>query len=245
MQNITGIYKITNLINGKIYIGKSLNIKARIQAHKSYYKTNAPSKNNKYWHNKLYTAMREFGIDNFSFEVIEECKSEELDQKEIYWINYYDSYNNGYNMTLGGDGGSPHETNARALLTLDDVINIRTLYNNLIPSKEVYPKYQDRISLRGFQKVWRGETWTDVMPEVYTEENKLFHKTKAKGSKKPHNRILSDEEIYNAWQAKSRGENLLEYYNQNINGKMSFSGFQKIWFDKNKYQDVREKYALM
>lgn len=183
MQNIIGIYKITNLINGKIYIGKSLNIKARIQAHKSYYKTNAPSKNNKYWHNKLYTAMREFGIDNFSFEVIEECKSEELDQKEIYWINYYDSYNNGYNMTLGGDGGSPHETNARALLTLDDVINIRTLYNNLIPSKEVYPQYQDRISLRGFQKVWRGETWTDVMPEVYTEENKLFHKTKAKGSK--------------------------------------------------------------
>lgn len=225
MENITGIYKITNLINGKIYIGKSLNIKARFWAHKSYYKTNAPSKNNKYWHNKLYTAMREFGIENFSFEVIEECNSEDLNQREIYWIDYYNSYNEGYNMTLGGDGGSNHEANARALLTVDDVIDIRTLYNNQVPLREAYSKYQNKITFRGFQKVWRGENWTDIMPEVYTEENKLFHKTKAKSSIKPHNRILSDEEIYAAWQAKQRGENLLEYYNNNIGSKMSLSGF--------------------
>ena len=245
MNNITGIYKITNLKNGKVYIGKSLNIKARFAAHKSYYKTNAPSKNNRYWHNRLYTAMREDGIENFSFEIVEECSSQDLNDRERYWIQFFNSYENGYNMTLGGDGGSPHETNARALLTIDDVIDIRTMYNNHIPLSEAHKSYSDKITLRGFQKVWRGETWTDVMPEVYTEENKEFHRTKAKGQKKPHNRVLSDKEIYNIWCARDRGKNITKYYNEQIVGKMSYSGFEKVWRNKDGYRDVREKYGMI
>ena len=52
----------------------------------------------------LYQAMRKYGIENFSFEVIEECLPEELNEREIYWIDYYDSFNKekGYNMTPGG-----------------------------------------------------------------------------------------------------------------------------------------------
>ena len=226
-MNHCGIYKITNKINNHSYIGQSINIKQRWSSHKSYYKTNALSKNEKYYNCNLYTAMRKYGIDNFVFEIIEECDSELLDEREKYWIEFYDTYNNGYNMTKGGDG-SPHEINGRALLTTEDVIKIRTMYKELIPFREAYKFYKNVISKRGFQKVWRRETWSDIMPEVYTKENKEFHKTKAK-SVPAHNRKLSIEEVILAREARDRGESLQDYWDKNIKGKMSLSGFTKIW----------------
>lgn len=92
-----GIYKITNNINEKCYIGQSKDIEARWKKHISVY-------NNKTAPNyKLYRAMRKYGLASFRFEVIEECEPEELNSREIYWIQYYDSFLNGYNMTLGGE----------------------------------------------------------------------------------------------------------------------------------------------
>lgn len=89
-----GIYKITNLINGKVYIGQSINIERRWQEH--LYQSSGCS--------LLKYALHKYGVDNFSFEVIEECRQEELNEKEKLWIQYYDSFNNGYNLTLGGGG---------------------------------------------------------------------------------------------------------------------------------------------
>ena len=66
-----GIYKWENLINGKIYIGQSINISQRKHDHElrafSHYETN------KEWNKALYCAMRKYGLENFSFEVLEEC----------------------------------------------------------------------------------------------------------------------------------------------------------------------------
>ena len=90
---MTGIYKITNLINNKIYIGQSTNIQNRWEEHK-FYSSNE--------HTALQAAFKKYGISSFSFEVIEECPKEKLDEREIYWIKFYDSYNNGYNLTKGG-----------------------------------------------------------------------------------------------------------------------------------------------
>lgn len=94
-----GIYKITNQLNGKCYIGQSVNIENRWKQH--VYEGTHNRKNNKF-----YNAIKKYGIENFLFEIIEECSlsSNELDQRERYWINYYDSFNNGYNSTLGGQG---------------------------------------------------------------------------------------------------------------------------------------------
>ena len=50
----------------------------------------------------LYNAIRKYGIENFSFEVIEECLEKELDEKEVSYIEEYNSYYGGYNSTLGG-----------------------------------------------------------------------------------------------------------------------------------------------
>lgn len=93
-----GIYKITNKINNKSYIGQSNNIHHRFAQHKSEnYRKSYPEK-------ILYKAIQQHGINNFTFEIIEECNQSDLDDLEVYWINFYDTYNNGYNGTRGGKG---------------------------------------------------------------------------------------------------------------------------------------------
>lgn len=170
-----GIYIIKNKINEKVYIGQSVDIICRWYAHK-----NSANGNRQDSYTKIHKAMRELGVKNFYIEIIEECDYSQLNEREKYWINFYDSYNNGYNMTLGGESNRG-ETNGRAILTEEQVIEIRLAYNNKIPFKKVYEKYKDIISKRGLQKVWHYETWKYILPEVYTEENRKWHATVAKG----------------------------------------------------------------
>lgn len=93
-----GIYRIINIKNNKCYVGQSKDIDARIKKHKNFLLKN------KHWNNHLQNAWNKYGEENFKFEIIEECKEEELNDREIYWIKYYDSLRNGYNKTSGGDG---------------------------------------------------------------------------------------------------------------------------------------------
>lgn len=93
------IYKISNSINDKVYIGQTLYpIEKRWQEH-----CNA-CKRKQLQHRPLYSAMQKYGIKNFHIELLEECDNDLLDSKEQYWIAYYNSYNKGYNATIGGDG---------------------------------------------------------------------------------------------------------------------------------------------
>ena len=98
------IYKITNNVNQKIYIGQTRNlIKYRWQHH--LWKGNHPEKPDTNY--PLYRAMRKYGAENFQIEEIEETTDELLNEREIYWIQYYNSYvPNGYNCDLGGAGAS-------------------------------------------------------------------------------------------------------------------------------------------
>ena len=94
------IYKITNSINGKIYIGKtSSSIEERWKEHKK------DSTKEYEKHRPLYRAMNKYGIENFSVEELEKCDTDKIAcEREIYWIEYYGSFKNGYNATIGGDG---------------------------------------------------------------------------------------------------------------------------------------------
>lgn len=95
-----GIYKIENKINCKVYIGQSIAIKKRWQQHKYEARTGESQA-------PLYLALRKYGIENFSFEVLEECPQELLDEKEAFWIAYYKSNDRdfGYNILSGGQNG--------------------------------------------------------------------------------------------------------------------------------------------
>lgn len=99
------VYKITNLINGKIYIGQVYNksIYDRFNRH-----CKEASKTSRSY---LGRAIYKYGKDNFKIEVIEIGYSTlELNEKEKYWINHYNSTNSsiGYNLTSGGDGGNTY-----------------------------------------------------------------------------------------------------------------------------------------
>lgn len=181
-----GIYKYQNKINGKVYIGQSINLEARKYGHKS----SAFNEKANDYNSQFHQAIRKYGWDNFDYEIIaeltpEEYSKETLNKLEIFFIKYYNSYHNGYNATEGGDGkkeGQKGELNGRAKLTLEDVIYIRECYNAHIPFKQVYEQYKNKITKRGLQKVWWFETWKDVFPEYHTEENRYWHSHQAKAN---------------------------------------------------------------
>lgn len=95
------IYKITNKINNKCYIGQTIkNAEERWAEHQRHAFGTHKNDQNK----ALYQAIRKYGLENFSFEILQDniTNFEDLDKAEIYWINYYNSFINGYNSTQGG-----------------------------------------------------------------------------------------------------------------------------------------------
>lgn len=95
-----GIYKITNQVNGKVYIGQSVDIYIRRCCHKS------ELRGHRHHNIHLQRAWDQYGEENFIFDTIEECKENKLNEREIFWISYYNSNDPkyGYNLTEGGDG---------------------------------------------------------------------------------------------------------------------------------------------
>ena len=89
------IYAIKNKVNDKVYVGQTINsLQDRWYAHKS--KANHSSQM------VIHHAMRKHGIENFYIELLEECDN--LSERERFWIEHLDTYNNGYNLSYGGEG---------------------------------------------------------------------------------------------------------------------------------------------
>lgn len=93
-----GIYKITNKINGKSYIGQSIHIEQRWQEHQMKSQTSL-----------IHRALEKYGVENFSFKVLEQCNQVDLDEREKYWIAYYNTFEDGYNLTRGGGEGFKYD----------------------------------------------------------------------------------------------------------------------------------------
>lgn len=141
------IYQITNQINGKIYVGKTeFSIEKRFKEHCDDAYREAKEKR------PLYAAMRKYGIENFHIELLEETDNPE--ERETYWIEQKQSFKNGYNATMGGDGRryidydlviatyqqlhSLKDTADALNIHVDSVHNILTEKNiAIIPSSEV------------------------------------------------------------------------------------------------------------
>ena len=142
-----GIYKITNQINKKVYIGKSIRIERRWSQHKA-------DINDLNKQNHLYRAMRLYGLENFLFEIIEICPNDNniLSEREKFWIQYYNSYQAGYNETKGGEGlfkYDPKEIynlwdNGYSILEITQIVHCQkqTVYDNL----KNYPTYSTQES---------------------------------------------------------------------------------------------------
>jgi DNA-binding protein H-NS len=152
---MVGIYKITNNINQHCYIGQSKHIKRRWNEHKNA----AFNEADKSYDYPLYRSFRKYGLENFTFEVIEECSIEELNEKEIYWIDYYKPV---YNQTLGGDAASVPQK-----LTLKQVDEIQQILINdpdgKVSHKELAEKYnvhKDTIRDINVGRTWFNDNYT-------------------------------------------------------------------------------------
>ena len=145
------IYKFTNKINGKIYIGQTNNPEQRKRGHKS----TAYNKKAHDYTNAFHNAIRKYGWDNFDFEILEEINDsfgrEYLNQREKFFISYYNSLvgRNGYNIREGGEGNIPEPKTfeervaCSKVLTLEEVVDIQTMLSSgyaLFEIREKYPK---------------------------------------------------------------------------------------------------------
>lgn len=143
---MVGIYKIENLINSNKYIGQSKNVQQRWNKEKRV----AFQEDAHEYDYPLSKAFRKYGVENFSFEILEECSQEQLNERERYWVAYYDSFYNGYNQTLGGD--SPK------IAPKDKIIGIiKDLETTDMYHKEIAEKWQ--ISQEMVQGINTGRYW--------------------------------------------------------------------------------------
>ena len=119
------IYKITNKVNEKAYIGQTrYTVEFRWKQHQF-------KKDKTYFHN----AIHKYGAENFTVEVLEECNIEDLNNREIFYIAKFDTFKNGYNLTIGGDGN-------RRLLLDDSYNEIKELYLSGFSSNKIAILYK-------------------------------------------------------------------------------------------------------
>lgn len=178
-----GIYKIVNKETGKTYIGQSVNIERRFKEHCCKKDL------------VIDQAIEKHGKENFEFEIIEECDVSQLNEREQYYIQLYNTYQKGYNCHSGGSV-QIGENNNNTFLTDDDVIQIRKEYAAHKRSKDIYKNFSNKVSYSSFMSIWEGKTWTHIMPEVYTEENRLYYSKQAtNGELSPMASFTNDEVI--------------------------------------------------
>ena len=138
-----GIYKITNLINGKSYVGQSVHIERRWQEHCRAGKRSL-----------IGQAIEKYGKEKFSFQVLEECEAELLDEKEEYYIAKCNSVvPNGYNIMDWVDGRPTYYFNTdqdTIISIIDDIKNSSFTFN------EIAEKYD--LSRRTITRINLGET---------------------------------------------------------------------------------------
>lgn len=174
-------------MNHKKYVGQAVDYHRRIKEHKNRYKSNDLKSQRSY----LYRAMRKHGIENFCFSVVQECSVEELNTLEKLYIKKYKSFENGYNMTEGGQNDRPNKK-----LQEKDVVFLRELYNSKTElfQRDIWEDFfKEKVTFNYFRELWRGYTWQDVMPEVFTEENKKFYQSKVGSGRKKS--AFSDAEV--------------------------------------------------
>lgn len=157
-----GIYKIENKLNGKVYIGQSINIEQRWKAHvKAIYGCGHE------YDYPIYRSIRLYGLENFEFSIIEKCLKRELNDKEKYYIQEYNSLvPNGYNQAIGGNN---HFTK----LICDKVELIKKeLKESNLSQKLIAEKYE--VDDHTISNINNGKSWHDNNIEYPIRKNHSY-----------------------------------------------------------------------
>lgn len=160
---MVAIYKITNKVNGNSYIGQTVDIIRRFKEHRNrpFFKSSEDS--------ILHRAIKKHGLHNFIFEVIEKSPKNLLNEKEVYWISYYDTYKNGYNATIGGDAVTSYKFDL-------EVINKVKYF--LVNTKKTYTEIQEvtGLSLGSISDINTGKRYVeDIVYPLRKKTEKKKH----------------------------------------------------------------------
>ena len=205
------IYTIQNKINNKIYIGKSNNPEVRWGVHKKVAKGGKEKYPNDFF--AIHGALAKYGIDNFSFTIIQRFDDEkECLKAEVFWIEYFRSCdrNIGYNLSPGGDGASPNadtlrkmseaqqgEKSIKAILTESLAIEIFEKYAN---GDYTQYKLADEygVSVQTINDLLRHKTWPHLS-KLYQHKAKTYSKRGelAGNSKLTENNVVEAIKLYN------------------------------------------------
>ena len=168
------IYCYTNRINGKKYVGQTINPEQRYNAHKSNYQ----NPNNTEYNSLIHKAFRKYGFDNFTYEILVKDIDDisVLNELEIYYIKKFNCQTpNGYNVEDGGKNCTKPKTLehrkkeiwGQAKLTELEVIELRKAYQNKKSPTEIYnKKYKDRLHYNSFLNIWSGKRYGNILPEL-------------------------------------------------------------------------------
>ena len=190
------IYCYKNKINGKRYIGQTINPQQRKSAHIS---------DSTHIDTKFYRAVRKYGWDNFEYEILAESEDRnELDKLEVDFIKSFNSIENGYNIRSGGEHPTMGEETRKKLqqanafqnaeLSEKEIIELRIAYLNYDSPSQIYnEKYKDRLHFNSFLNIWTGARYAYIMPEVFEQRQgrKKYNETVVKEIR----RIRKDEKL--------------------------------------------------
>ena len=168
------IYKATNLVNGKCYIGQTIKdpVKYWIGHLKSSF-----YKNKKYKDKIFYNSIRKHGPENFLFEVLEFCDSkEELNEIEFHYIKQYKTFNKnfGYNMTIGGDGTDNNkqsdELRKRRSEWMKEMWKTKE-HREKLKNTHTSIEYKEKRSTLS-KEIWERDGYREKLSEISTEVGK-------------------------------------------------------------------------
>ena len=208
-----GIYKITNKINNKVYIGQSIHIEERWKQH-----INATISGEQV----LYKAFRKYGLENFTFEIIEECLQSKLDEREIYWSKQYNSLvPNGYNMIECGNAPSG-EYNPNSKYPTELIYDIR---------KRVYLDYESPESvLQDYIEMGRTYFYEILHGDFRVEEGsgvELIHSLHSVGEANSRTQLTNIDVLQIRKSVHIENKTQLEVY-QDYKHLVSWQAFIKI-----------------
>lgn len=212
-----GIYIIKNKINSHVYIGQSTSIEDRIKQHfRNYQNSNIHTYNY-----PLYRAIRKYGLENFYYEILEECSIDALTNREIYWIAEFNSLENGYNQENPQDAKRGENSNF-AILTNDEFYDIiELLKNSKLLMSEIANIYN--VSGSAIEDINKGRR--RILDNIDYPIRKNAKSFSHQGEKQ-NTSVLTEQDVINI---------RLRYVNEEIKdifedykNKISFSGFKKV-----------------
>lgn len=160
------IYKITNVVNNKVYIGQTkTSLRKRLLCHISHAKADTKSKKHYFQY-----AILKYGLCNFRIDILETCESNKLNEREIYWISKYKSHDSkfGYNCTFGGDG-------CRSSKQISEITRNKISRANKIKwSTEEYKQKQSQSR----KNSWKSRSYKIIQLDNYMNFIKLWNSKK-------------------------------------------------------------------